>query len=76
MTNLHISAVGANTLLVSWQPPLRRMGILKGYYLNFIDTVKGTREETFIPNHRHAYMFDQAKANTSYEVNLFRSLSI
>ena len=73
VTGLVVRAVGARTIMVTWEPPARSMGILRGYFLKFTDIRNGTRDETFVPALRtsRVYLYEQAHVNATYEVQVW-----
>lgn len=66
---LEVEAVGARTIVVSWEPPLAVPGRLEGYFLSLTEmSEEGATEETFLPALRQHYVWWAAEPDTTYSV--------
>ncbi|KRX49813.1 Neuroglian, partial [Trichinella murrelli] len=70
--NLHAKALGANTILTSWDAPETARGRLRGYYIAFKGTTEQEKEEeTWVPYPRSFYLYETAKPATRYEISIW-----
>lgn len=66
--NLRVHAVGANSVLVTWEPPLHANGILRGYFLAFENGTSGLVEETYVLHRQQFYLHELLTPDTPFRV--------
>uniref|UniRef100_A0A9J2PR92 Uncharacterized protein n=1 Tax=Ascaris lumbricoides TaxID=6252 RepID=A0A9J2PR92_ASCLU len=69
--DLRVRAVGATTLLITWQPPRQPNGNIRGYFLTFENSTSGHVEETYVLNRQLHYLHEEVEPDTGYKVSVW-----
>ncbi|CAJ0931542.1 unnamed protein product, partial [Mesorhabditis belari] len=64
---LHVSSVGAHSILVEWRPPQRPNGFIRGYFITFTNDQNDT-EETYVLHRQTHYLHERAHSDSPYKV--------
>ncbi|KAH7725494.1 immunoglobulin I-set domain-containing protein [Aphelenchoides avenae] len=69
--DLRIHAVGATSMLATWQPPLFPNGQLRGYFITFENSSSGEIEETYVLHRQLFYLHEQLEPDSPYRISVW-----
>uniref|UniRef100_A0AC35FEE7 Fibronectin type-III domain-containing protein n=1 Tax=Panagrolaimus sp. PS1159 TaxID=55785 RepID=A0AC35FEE7_9BILA len=69
--NLRVHAVGANSIIVEWEPPRHPNGNIRGYFITFENSTSGEIEETYVLHRQQHYLHESLVPDSPYKVSVW-----